>query len=70
MVGKGVLLEALKDDRITEVLVINRSSVGVQHEKLKEIIHKDFLDLSPVEEQLAGYDGRIKYDYGWDLNEP
>jgi len=37
------------------VLVINRKPCGVKHEKLKEIIHKDFLDLSSIEDQLGGY---------------
>jgi hypothetical protein len=27
----------------------------VQHEKLKEIIHQDFLDISPIKDQLTGY---------------
>jgi len=55
MVGKGVLLESLKDDRIAEVLVINRASLNMNHPKLKEIIHKDFLNLSSIEHQLSGY---------------
>src|ERR1700750_2578504 len=28
---------------------------GVMHPKLKEIIHKDFFDLSAIENQLTGY---------------
>lgn len=56
MVGKGVLLECLDDERITEVLVVNRSSLNMQHPKLKEIIHKDFHNLSAIKEQLQGYD--------------
>ncbi|KAA3623432.1 MAG: NAD-dependent epimerase/dehydratase family protein [Bacteroidetes bacterium] len=56
MVGKGVLLECLEDDRISEVLVVNRSTVGISHPKLTEILHKDFADLSPIKDQLHGYD--------------
>ena len=52
MVGKGVLLECLDDSRIEAVLVINRQSVEMSHPKLTEIIHKDFLDLSPIKNQL------------------
>lgn len=55
MVGKGVLLECLDSPKVESVLVINRKPVGIRHEKLKEIIHADFYDLSPVEEQLKGY---------------
>ena len=55
MVGEGVLHECLKDPDIESVLVINRRSCGVNHEKLWEIIHTDFLNISPIEYELAGY---------------
>ena len=56
MVGKGVLLECFDSDNIDSVLVINRRSIDMKHEKLKEIILQDFYDLSPIEDQLTGYD--------------
>ena len=56
MVGEGVLLECLADPRVGRVLVINRKPGGVSHPKLVEVIHADFLDLSPIQSQLAGYD--------------
>ena len=56
MVGKGVLLECLDSDSIDSVLVINRRSIDMEHEKLKELILQDFYDLSPIEDQLKGYD--------------
>jgi uncharacterized protein YbjT (DUF2867 family) len=55
MVGEGVLHECLLHPEVESVLVINRKPCGVKHEKLKEIIHKDFLDLSSIEDQLVGY---------------
>lgn len=55
MVGEGVLHECLKHHEVESVLVINRKPCGVIHEKLKEVIHKDFLDFSSIENQLAGY---------------
>ncbi len=55
MVGEGVLNECLKHPDVESVLVINRKPCGVVHNKLKEIIHKDFFDLSQVESQLSGY---------------
>jgi nucleoside-diphosphate-sugar epimerase len=55
MVGEGVLHECLQHPDVESVLVINRKPCGVEHEKLKEIIHKDFFDLTAIEEQLAGY---------------
>lgn len=55
MVGEGVLNECLKHPEVESALVINRKPCEVKHEKLKEIIHKDFSDLSSIENQLAGY---------------
>ncbi len=55
MVGEGVLHECLQHPDIEAVLVITRRSCGVVHPKLKEIIHADFFDLSPIEDQLTGY---------------
>jgi len=56
MVGEGVLHECLQHPDIAAALVISRKPTGIQHPKLKEIIHQNFYDLSPVREQLAGYD--------------
>lgn len=56
MVGKGVLIECLADNRITEVVVINRHSINMNHPKLKEILHQDFYDISSIQNQLKGYD--------------
>ena len=55
MVGKGVLLECLDSDDVEAVLVINRQPVGVQHPKLKEVLHKDYYDWDGIEEDLTGY---------------
>jgi uncharacterized protein YbjT (DUF2867 family) len=56
MVGKGILLECLDHEAISEVLVIGRHPVGIQHRKLKELIHHDFSDFSGARDQLKGYD--------------
>jgi hypothetical protein len=55
MVGEGILHECLLHPDVESVLVINRKPCGVKHEKLKEIIHKDFLDISAVQNELSGY---------------
>ena len=55
MVGEGVLQECLQHPQVEAVLIINRKPSGVVHPKLKEIIHRDFFDFSPVEDQLKGY---------------
>lgn len=56
MVGKGVLYESLENDLIEKVLVINRSSLGMNHEKLQEIILSDLSQIDTVKDQLQGYD--------------
>jgi hypothetical protein len=56
MVGKGILLECLDHESISEVLVIGRSSIEMEHPNLKELIHKNFSDFSNEKNNLAGYD--------------
>lgn len=55
MVGEGVLIECLAHPDVEKVLVINRRPCGVTHPKLTEIIHSDFLNLTPIEDQFTGY---------------
>ena len=57
MVGKGVLIECLESDLIEKVLVINRSSINMNHPKLTEIILEDFNNLDEIRDELVGYDG-------------
>jgi len=55
MVGEGVLLECLRHPDVEQILVINRRPGGRVHKKLREIIHADFFDLTPLAPQLSGY---------------
>lgn len=55
MVGEGVLYECLNNPHIEKVLVINRKPCGLYHNKLEEIIHKDFFDLTGLSESFKGY---------------
>jgi len=56
MVGQGVLRECLLDPGVESVLAIGRSSTGQRHDKLREIVHRDFFDFSAIEGELAGHD--------------
>lgn len=56
MVGEGVLRVCLNDPRVEKVLVLNRRSVGFNHPKLEEILHLDFLNITPIGNLLEGYD--------------
>jgi nucleoside-diphosphate-sugar epimerase len=55
MVGEGVLHECLNHPDVEHVLVINRKPCGVHHPRLKEIIHTDFFNITPILSQLSGY---------------
>lgn len=56
MVGKGVLLECLDDNRVNQVLLVNRTPIDIKHAKIKEIIHKDFIDFSSIQHEIKEYD--------------
>jgi uncharacterized protein YbjT (DUF2867 family) len=56
MVGQGALRECLLDPEVEKVLAVGRRATGQRHDKLREIVHKDFLDFSAIEDELAGYD--------------
>ncbi len=55
MVGEAVLFEALLHPDVEKILVISRRPCGITHPKLTEIIHKNFFDISPIENQLKGF---------------
>jgi len=56
MVGQGVLRECLLDPDVQSVLSIGRGATGRRHQKLRELIHRDFLDFSAIETELSGFD--------------
>jgi uncharacterized protein YbjT (DUF2867 family) len=56
MVGQGVLRECLLDASVERVLAIGRSAAGQRHDKLRELVVKDFADFSAIERDLSGYD--------------
>jgi hypothetical protein len=55
MVGEGVLHECLLCNDVEQVLVLTRKPTGISHPKLQEIVHKDFFDITPIQDQLKGY---------------
>lgn len=55
MVGEGVLHECLQHPDVEAVLIINRKTLGLSHPKLKEILHEDFYNITPIAAELKGY---------------
>jgi uncharacterized protein YbjT (DUF2867 family) len=56
MVGQGVLREGLQDPAVTVVQTVGRSATGMQHAKLREIVHANLWHFSAIEGQLSGFD--------------
>jgi uncharacterized protein YbjT (DUF2867 family) len=56
MIGRGVLLECLRDPGVQQVVTLGRSATGEDHPKLREIVHRDLLDYSGMEHALADFD--------------
>ena len=56
MIGQGVLRECLIEPEVHSILSVGRSAVGLQHDKLREVVQPNLLDLSAVEGDLSGYD--------------
>ena len=56
LAGSGVLRACLDAPAVTEVRALVRRSTGVQHPKLREIVHADYLDYGAVAGEFAGVD--------------
>lgn len=56
MVGDGVLHACLGDPRVTEVLAVGRSPLGLSHAKLRELHRVDFFHYDDLDAQLARID--------------
>lgn len=56
MVGQGVLLECLDGGVVATVVAVGRSTCGLEHAELTEILHDDMFDLGPIADRLAGLD--------------
>jgi uncharacterized protein YbjT (DUF2867 family) len=56
MVGQSVLGACLRDESVTEVLSIGRSSTGRTHPKLRELLRKDLFAADVPDLELKGYD--------------
>jgi uncharacterized protein YbjT (DUF2867 family) len=54
MIGTGVLQECLRDDRVTEIVSVQRSPSGTIHPKLRERIHTDFFDYRDLRADFRG----------------
>ncbi|MFF9819462.1 NAD-dependent epimerase/dehydratase family protein [Streptomyces sp. NPDC014006] len=56
MIGHGALRACLLDEQVTEVLAVVRRPLDIAHPKLRQVIHTDFADYTPIQEQLHSLD--------------
>lgn len=63
MLGQGALREALLDPEVEEVVTVGRRKTGVEHTKLKEIEHADFLNWDSLETEFKNVDA-VWYSLG------
>jgi uncharacterized protein YbjT (DUF2867 family) len=56
MVGQGVLRECLVDPDVQQVQTVGRSSTGIHHPKLREVLHRDLSHYGEIEAELSGFD--------------
>jgi nucleoside-diphosphate-sugar epimerase len=56
MIGQLVLSLCLERADVSNVISITRKKIGIQHPKLTEIIHHDFLHYNDLYEQMQGID--------------
>jgi uncharacterized protein YbjT (DUF2867 family) len=56
MIGQGVLRECLSDPGVHAVVAVGRGASGQRHQKLRDVVSPDLMDLSRFASQLTGFD--------------
>ncbi|HKS06791.1 MAG TPA: hypothetical protein VJR92_10795 [Gemmatimonadaceae bacterium] len=56
LVGRGMLLEALDDPAVSHVLSVGRTEVAELHPKLRQLVHADLYNATPIQNELRGHD--------------
>jgi uncharacterized protein YbjT (DUF2867 family) len=59
MVGGYALRYALDNSEVKSVTSIGRKNLGISHPKLKEVLHQDFADCSPLASILSNQDAVV-----------
>lgn len=56
MIGQGVVRECLMDPGVRRVQTIGRTATGVQHPKVRDLVHTDLWHYDSIERDLSGFD--------------
>ena len=61
LAGSIVLDACIMHSRVNKVTFVSRRSTGKDHDKLKEIIHQNFLEYSSIEDRLIDIKQSLGY---------
>ena len=56
MVGKSVLYQCIRDNRVKNIVLINRLPVDLKNEKITELIIEDFLNIGELKSKINSCD--------------
>ena len=56
MVGKSVLIECIKDERVKKIFLLNRVSSKIESSKISEFLLVDFLNLKALKNEIKKCD--------------
>ncbi|KIM10924.1 MAG: epimerase [Sulfuricurvum sp. PC08-66] len=56
MVGHAVLIEAIESHDVSEIVLINRRTLAIDHPKIRELLHADFGDFGAIASHFEGVD--------------
>ena len=59
LVGGYAVRYALEQPAVGTVTTIGRKKLGISHPKLREVLHRDFTDCSPLAQALSGQDAAV-----------
>jgi len=56
MVGRQVIMQLLDNPSVGEIISVGRRETPLSHDKLKEFVHKDFLEFASLKAEFSGID--------------
>ena len=56
LIGDGFVQESLRAADVTEVIAVGQAPSNLTHEKLRQVVHRDFGDFTPISDDLADVD--------------
>lgn len=58
-IGQGILTSCLRNECVSEILIINRKKSNINHPKLKELVVSSLFQMEKYENEIKGFDACI-----------